>query len=251
MSGQNAALRPVSVVSAQAVKFNGSLLAAEYYVIAPAELAGTAQELADYRQGKGLKSVVVTLEDIYDVYNYGVPSPLAIRDFLADGFSNGSGKNVKYAVLAGKGTYDYNDYGAMATTWSRSFWAEHPKDCARPTGFLVMSAASDGLPEIAVGRLPAVTNAELKTMIDKVKAYESGQGAWTSKAIFIADNSDDGGDFAQGCNDLAGLATGLQAEKVYLAGSVQETRAKINRFLERRGGAGQLLRPRRHQSTGH
>ena len=85
----------------------------------------------------------------------------------------------------------------------------------------------DGLPEIAIGRLPAVTNAELKAMIDKIKAYENGQGAWTDRALRIADNADDGGDFAPSCNDLASLATGYQTEKIYLTGSALDTRARI------------------------
>ncbi|MBN2345186.1 MAG: hypothetical protein JXO51_02270, partial [Candidatus Aminicenantes bacterium] len=85
----------------------------------------------------------------------------------------------------------------------------------------------NGLPEIAVGRLPVVTNAELRAMIAKIKAYESGGGAWTDRALFIADDGDGGGDFAQSCDSLAGLASGFQAERIYLEGSVQETRDRI------------------------
>jgi len=227
VSGLNASLRPDSVFGDRPAQLNDSSLAAEYVVIAPEELAGTAQELADYRQSKGLKSLVVTLEDIYDAFNYGVPSPLAIRDFIAEAYSKGSGKKLKYAVLAGKGTYDYNDYQGHGDNLVPAIMGRTPEGLCAADRIYGDVSGENGLPEIAIGRLPAVTNVELKAMIDKVKAYESGLGDWTGKAIFIADNADNGGDFAQGSNELAGLATGFQVEKIYLAGSAQETRSKI------------------------
>jgi hypothetical protein len=228
LSGLNAALRPLSVVGDRPAQLKGASHSAEYIVIAPEEFAKTAQELADYRQGKGLKSLVVTLEDIYDAFNFGVPNPYAVRDFLAYASAGSGTGKVKFAVLAGKGTYDYNDYTGHGDNLVPVILAKTPDGLCAADKIFGDVTGRNGLPEIAVGRLPAVTNAELRTMIDKIKAYESGQGAWTEKAIFIADNADDGGDFTGGSNELAGLATGFQVEKINLAGSTQETRAKIN-----------------------
>ena len=227
VSGLNAALRPLAVLGDRPARLKGSSHSAEYIVIAPGEFKATAQKLADYRKKKGLKSLVVTLEDIYEVFNYGMPSPYAIRDFLAHAYKNWGGKKVKYAVLAGKGTYDYQDhlgYGdnLVPVLLGRSDYGLFAAD--KTFGDVT---GKNGLPEIAIGRLPAVTNAELQAMIDKIKAYEGGQGAWTGQALLIADNADGGGDFAASCNELAAQAAGFQAEKIYLNGSVQETRARI------------------------
>ena len=49
--------------------------AADYIVIAPADLISTAQGLADYRAGQGLKTMVVKLEDIMNEFNFGIWSP--------------------------------------------------------------------------------------------------------------------------------------------------------------------------------
>ena len=168
---------------------------------------------------------VVTLEDIYEAFNFGAPSPLAVRDFLAYAYANWGTKKPKYAVLIGKGTYDYNDYLGYGDNLFPVILAKTPQGlCASDKTFGDVTG-KNGLPEIAIGRLPAVTDAELRVMIAKIKAYESGQGPWTGKALMIADNLDDGGDFAQGCDDLAGLALGFQSEKIYLNGSVADTRA--------------------------
>ncbi len=84
----------------------------------------------------------------------------------------------------------------MATTCFPVILAKTPEGLFAADKMFGDVTGKNGLPEIAIGRLPAVTNAELQAMIDKIKAYESGQGAWTGKALMIADNADDGGDFA-------------------------------------------------------
>ena len=227
VSGLNAALRPVSVIGDKAAELRGPSHSAEYIVIAPEEFKATAQQLADFRRSKGLKSKVITLEDIYDAFNYGVPSPYAVRDFLNHAHARWSGRKVRYAVLAGKGTYDYNDYKGYGDNLVPAILGRTPEGLCAADRIFGDVKGRDGLPEIAMGRLPAVTAAELQAMIDKIKTYEGGQGEWTGKGVFIADNADSGGDFAAGSDELAGLATGLRAEKIYLAGSAAETRAKV------------------------
>jgi hypothetical protein len=225
--GLNAALRPESVLGDEPADLKGPAHQAEYIVIAPEEFQATAKQLARYRQGRKLKSVVVTLEDIYDAFNYGVPSPWAIRDFLAHAYAKWGGKKVRYAVLAGKGTYDYKDYLGLGDNLVPVIMAETPEGlCASDKAFGDVKG-KDGIPEIAVGRLPAVTSAELQVMIDKIKAYEGGTGAWTDQAVMIADNEDSGGDFAQSCDELAAQAPGFQVEKIYLTDSVEDARSRI------------------------
>jgi hypothetical protein len=229
VSSLNASLRPISVVGDRPAQLKGASHSAEYIVIAPEEFKRTAQELADYRQGRGLKSLVVTLEDIYEVFNYGVPSPLAIRDFLAHAYAKWGGKKVKYAVLAGKGTYDYRDYLGYGDNLVPVILSRTPEGLFAADKEFGDVTGKNGLPEIAIGRLPAVTNAELQSLIDKIKSYESSQGAWTETALMIADNTDNAGDFATGSNSLAGLAAGYRAEKIYLADPAQaaDVRARI------------------------
>jgi hypothetical protein len=173
--------------------------------------------------------MVVTLEDIYENFNFGMPSPQAIREFLSYAYNRWSGKKVKYAVLAGKGTYDYKDYLGLGDNLVPVILAKTPEGLFAADKTFGDVTGKNGLPEIAIGRLPAVTNAELRVMIAKIKAFDNGQGAWTEKMIVIADNADDGGNFASGSDELAGLASGYQAEKIYLSQPAQagDVRARI------------------------
>ena len=54
----------------------------DYLVIASPALRDAAQQLADYRQRRALASRVVGIDEIYDSYNWGIPSPDALREFL-------------------------------------------------------------------------------------------------------------------------------------------------------------------------
>lgn len=78
------------------------------------------------------------------------------------------------------------------------------------------AAGNDGIPEIAVGRLPVLTSAELLAYIDKLTDYEAGGGDWTGKILMLADNPDNGGEFPADSDYLANFLGGYSIEKVYL-----------------------------------
>jgi hypothetical protein len=65
----------------------------------------------------------------------------------------------------------------------------------------------DGIPEVAVGRLPARTPAELSGMIAKIRDYETEFGTdWQQEVVLAADRYDpDAGDFAAANTQLSGL----------------------------------------------
>ena len=70
------ALRPDAMTGAPKVKFETSPgKGAEYVVITSAELAVSAANLADYRAGQRMKTMVVTTQQIYDAFNYGLADP--------------------------------------------------------------------------------------------------------------------------------------------------------------------------------
>lgn len=217
----NASLRPLAVKGFAPARLDEPGLSADYVVITPEQFRETAQKLADYRKSKGLATFVVTLEEIYESFNFGLASPFAIRDFLANAYSNSGTKQVKYAVLIGKGTYDYKDYLAIGDNLCPIILADAPEGlCAADKEFGDVTG-KDGIPEIAIGRLPVISNAELQSMIDKIKTYENSHGPWENTALMIADNLDDGGDFAAGSDDLATLATGYQVQAIYLDSPAQ------------------------------
>ncbi|HHE73213.1 MAG TPA: hypothetical protein ENL34_13130, partial [Chloroflexi bacterium] len=63
----------------------------------------------------------------------------------------------------------------------------------------VCVSGDDTLPDMHLGRLPVKTPAEAEALVEKIIAHAdqvmSPRGAWANRALFVADNEDDAGDF--------------------------------------------------------
>lgn len=190
---------------------------ADYLLIAPSELKEAAGWLADYRQGQGLYAMVVELEDIYDEFNYGLCNPEAIRDFLSYAYSNWR-KAPRYVVLVGEGTFDYKDNLGYGENLVPPLMVATPHGLFASDNRFVDVEGNDGMPEMAIGRLPVVTSEEMDAFIYKIMAYETAGGDWAKQVLMLADNADDGGNFPADSDAVAALLPSeYTAEKIYLS----------------------------------
>ena len=192
---------------------------AEYVVITPAALRTEAQRLADLRTAQGLTAMVVDLDDVMDVYAHGVYDPRAIRSFLADALRSWP-TPPRYVALAGKGTYDDRNILGLSTSLLPTLLVTMEEGLApADSGFADFDG--DGVPSVAIGRIPAVTPEDLRAYVDKIAAYESAPGGdWTSRALLVADDPDHGGDFPATSTALAGaLAPGLGISRIDVPGT--------------------------------
>jgi hypothetical protein len=173
--------------------------------------------------------MVVELEDIYDEFNYGISSPAAIKNFLSHAYNNWNKNGPDYVVLAGEGTYDYKNYMGYPDNLIPPMLVSTPHGVFASDNWFADVSGDDGVPEIAIGRLPVMTAAELQDYIDKLSAYEYSGGEWTSRIMMIADNPDHAGDFPSDSNYLAKLLQGYTIETVYLPNfaTAAEARQKI------------------------
>ncbi|HSF40019.1 MAG TPA: C25 family cysteine peptidase, partial [Thermoanaerobaculia bacterium] len=202
---------------------------ADYLVITTGDLLAPARELATLRQRQGLLPVVVDVEDIYDEFNGGLASPEAIRDFLAYARQRWS-PAPRFVVLAGGGTFDYRDnlgFGGnllpplLVSTSNGLFAADNRFGDVTGT---------DGVPEMAVGRLPVRTAAELSAYVQKIAAYEAAAPAdWSGRALVVTDNAEDGVDFhAEGDELAAVLPSGYTVESLeYSGGPAEALRSEL------------------------
>ena len=209
---------PVSVIPDIPSNLKRKRNKADYLVITPSELKEAAGRLADYRQGQGLETMVVNLEDIYDEFNYGLSNPEAIQDFLTYAYQRWR-KPPGYVVLAGEGTYDYKNNRGYADNLLPPLMVATPDGLFASDNRFSDVEGDDGVPEMAIGRLPVVTSDELDVFIDKIVAYENaGGGDWTNRVLMLADNPDNGGDFPSDSDAIAALlTTEYTTEKIYLS----------------------------------
>jgi hypothetical protein len=177
---------------------------ADYVIITTAELKAAADRLASYRRAQGYQTMVVLVEDIMNDFNYGIYDPQAIKSFIRYARDNWT-KAPAYIVLAGSGTLDYRDNMGLGDQQVPPVMVPTPSGLAASDNSYV-DLAGDHKPEIAIGRLPAATLADLGAMVNKIIAYENGAtGPWATNALLAADIPDEGGDFSGDIDQIAPL----------------------------------------------
>lgn len=209
-------LTPASLTVDKPSRLKRKQNSADYVIIAGEGLEAAAQRLANLRQNRGYETMVVEIEDIYDEFNHGIKTPEAVKKFLTYAYHYWRGNTPQYVVLAGEGTYDFKDNLGYGDNLIPTLMAKTPKGLFASDNRFGDVAGNDGVPEIAIGRLPVLTAAELKTYVDKLSAYEAAGGNWTGRALMLADNPDEGGDFPYDSDRLANLLPGYAVDKVYL-----------------------------------
>lgn len=210
----------------------------DYLVIAPAELLAPARRLADYRRSRGLEASVILLEEIVDVFNHGLPHPEAVKDFLSYAWHNWT-KAPRFVVRVGEGTYDYKDIKGYGENLMPPLLVPTLYGLKASENRLAdVDGSDDGVPEMAVGILPADSVASLDVMIDKIIAYEaSADGDWARRVLMVADNPDQGGNFHASSDRVAAwMPDGYDAESIYL-GDLELEPAKDALVAGMNGGA--------------
>ncbi|MCU0520523.1 MAG: C25 family cysteine peptidase, partial [Anaerolineae bacterium] len=213
---------PISVSRDAVSDLHSTSNSADYIVISHGSLITSAQALADYRGTQGLRSQVVDVLDIYDEFNFGIPDAAAIREFLAYAYANWTAPAPAYVVLFGDGHYDPKDnlgrgepslvppYLAAVDPWIRETAADNR----------YVTIDGDNLPDMFLGRLPANTLEQANVLVNKIIVYEqpSAAGAWQAKLLFVADNEDSAGNFAEDSNAVADhyIPDPYAVDKVYL-----------------------------------
>jgi hypothetical protein len=161
--------------------------------------------------------MVAELEDIYDEFNHGIATPHAIKDFLSYAYQTWR-MAPRYVVLVGEGTFDYKDLQGYGDNMVPPLMVGTPYGLVPSDNRFVDVEGDDGVPEMAIGRLPVVTEEELKVYVGKVLAYESSGGQWTQRVLMVADDPDNGVNFPADSDDVAALLpAAYTAEKVYLS----------------------------------
>jgi len=188
-----------------------------------------AQPLLERRQDQGLTTRAVSFEQITSEFGYGRPSAQAIRDFLAYAFHNWTQPSVKYVLLLGDASSDPRNFtGRDNGAPLPAFWAKTSYLWTSSDPTLGAVNGEDGLPDLAIGRLPATTLEEAQALVQKVLAWEEGAQSLSGKAILVADNPDIAGDFEADIADIrASFLGGRDTQSILLSRYGANTRSEV------------------------
>ena len=201
------ALSPVDVIADIPSELRRTAHQVDYLVITASDMVESAERLAAHRAAQGWRTMVVDVEDIYDEFNWGIHNADAIWSFLR--YAQRQWRAApRYVVLAGEGSLDYKDYLGHGDSVVPTLLAPTPEGLFPSDNLFADVAGNDGLPEMAVGRLPVITAEELDLVVDKLVAYdESGAEPdgpdWTRQVVVAADEPDLGGEFTETAEAIA------------------------------------------------
>lgn len=201
--------------------------AADYLVITPAGLRDEAQALADYREADGFRVMMVELQDIYDEFAFGTPDPNAIADFLGYAESNWASA-PDFVVLVGKGSFDYRDIQGLGGNFLPALMARTQDGLFSSDTKYADFLGDDGMPDVAIGRLPVSSSAELASVIQQIIDYEDAIDSLPDDITMLADATLPRGDFGQSSDSVIEvLPVEWNATAVYRSelGDLESTRA--------------------------
>jgi len=183
---------PIEVVSNHPSRWHQEKDGYDLVVISHRDFTNNLQPLKKLRESQGLKVALIDVEDIYDEFSFGNKSPKAIRDFLALAKSNWK-KSSRFVLLVGDASFDPRNYlglGEMDYVPTKLIDTAY-METASDDWFVDFN--HDGLPELAIGRLPVQTPDEAAIIVSKIVGYEkSGK---KNEALLVADKSDQQDDF--------------------------------------------------------
>jgi fimbrial isopeptide formation D2 family protein len=187
---------------------------AQYLIIAHPNFIGGLGPLVQARQAQGLTVNVVDVNDLYAQYAYGIFDPRAIQQYIAYAAQN---LGTQYVLLVGGDTYDYRNYrGLNSVSFIPSLYVSTgPTVKLVPSDPLYADVNKDNIPDLAIGRFPVRTSAELDLIVNKTLAYAAKDYGATS--LFAADKNDGSVSFKNISADMAAdLPLDWVNENIYL-----------------------------------
>jgi hypothetical protein len=142
---------------------------------------------------------VVPVAEVYDAFGYGTPTPAAIQNFVRHAYENWQPPQPRYLLIVGSATADYRNYLGQAP----DNIVPSPMVPVQYSGETVSDSrladvTGDTRPELAVGRWPVSTVAEVESLVERTLAYEAGTAV--DQVLFATDASE--GEFAGMANRL-------------------------------------------------
>ena len=157
---------------------------ADYIIITHKDFLPAAQRLAAHRRTvNGVRTNVVTTQDIYDEFNYGIFSGETLKAFLGYAYQHWPPPAPTYLLLFGDAAYDDHHYFTYTT--KRNFVPSY----GVPTSdnwFGCFDTLNPYLPSLLIGRISVEDSIQADRLVSKVTDYDTYLlGEWNKNFLAI------------------------------------------------------------------
>jgi hypothetical protein len=165
---------------------------ADWIVITAKDFLASVEPLRLLRENQGLRVKVVSIEDIYNEFNYGLIDPKAVKGFLQCAYANWEVPAPVYLFLVGDANADYRDYFGSGKLNIVPPHLCHTSLGVTPTDnwYVCMDGPDDVLPDMFIGRIPASSAAMVAAEINKITGFENSTWPAPEKVLLAADNNE-------------------------------------------------------------
>lgn len=178
--------KPLRIKKKQVPNLASASNGADYLIVYNKLFESQAEQLRAYRSSHdNFRSVKAEIEDIYDIFNYGIENPAAIRNFTMFAYSNWQAPAPKYLCLFGRGSVDPKKIYSNSVYYQNyiPIYGNPPSDNYYGN---VIPGTFVYCPQISVGRLPVYTAQEAQDIVNKIINYETNAAdPWIKKFTFI------------------------------------------------------------------
>jgi len=165
---------------------------ADWIVITARDFLASVEPLRLLRENQGMRVKVVSIEDIYNEFNYGLIDPKAVKGFLQCAYENWERPAPTYVFLVGDANVDFRDYWG-----SGKQNIVPPHLCHTDLGvtpednwYVCMDGPDDVLPDMFIGRIPASSAEMAAAGINKITDFENSTWPAPEKVLLTADNNE-------------------------------------------------------------
>ena len=162
--------------------------AADYIAINPETFTSSVENyLNQIEDLYDLTTKRISVEDIFNEFGYGYPTPESIKEFAQYAFNNWSSPKPSYLVLFGDSNYDYKDYvyDNVGVKLSQNYIPSF----GNPVSDNWYAIWGDGpfIPQLKVGRIPILTSNQLDTYLQKILHNENAEfSEWNKKYLLFS-----------------------------------------------------------------
>lgn len=188
---KNITKKPFRIIQRQVPDYVSNTNGADYLLIYNKLFESQAMQLKNHRETyDNFRVVKSEIEDIYDIFNYGLEDPVAIRNFVKHVYDNWQLPKIKYVCLFGRGSLDPKK-NSVSTLFSKNLIPVMGNPSSDNYYSNVNIGAFTFYNQIAIGRLPAYTTTEAQNLVENIITYETQPpDEWMKNFSFIAGGTD-------------------------------------------------------------
>ena len=181
--------KPTRITPLRQSDWHNSANQADLIIITTDALAPGLTPLIEARTAQGLQVALIPVAEIYDEFGYGADSPESIHTFVQYAVANWQAPSPRYLLLVGDATTDYRNYLGIAPAnivpplmVAVEYSGETVSDAR------LVDVDDDTKPDLAIGRWPVDTLADVESLVTRTLAYETGTAV--NQALFAADGTE-------------------------------------------------------------